>query len=124
MIEKYQFIDLIIRRDALEQSEKGLSEKIIKEYKVDDKHYDENLICIRAGMNYMDVEYEIEKFVKTYGLRFNYDNGNNPTDIVIVEPLRGIITKNNWLENNGERFPHTKYFMKEIIGQKIKNKYD
>ena len=30
MVEKYQFIDLIIRRDALEQSEEGLSEKIIK----------------------------------------------------------------------------------------------
>ena len=44
----------------------------------------------------------------------NYDNENNPTDMVIVEPLRGIITKNNWLENNGEKFPHTKYFMKEI----------
>ena len=114
MIEKYQFIDLIIRRDALEQSEKGLSEKIIKEYKVDSKHFDENLICIRAGMNYIDVENEIEKFVKTYGLRFNYDNGNNPTDIVIVEPLRGIITKNNWLETNAEKFPHAKYFMKEI----------
>lgn len=114
MIGKYQFIDLIIRRDALEQSEKGLSEKIIKEYKVDSKHFDENLICIRAGMNYIDVEYEIEKTVKTYGLRFNYDNGNNPTDIVIVEPLRGIITKNNWLETNAEKFPHAKYFMKEI----------
>ena len=115
MIEKYQFINLIIRRDALEQAEEGLSEKIIKEYNVDDKHFDENLICIRAGMNYMDVENEIEKFVKTYGLRFNYDNGNNPTDIVIVEPLSGIRTKNNWLEENGEWFPHTKYFMKEII---------
>ena len=63
-------------------------------------------------MKYIDVEYEIEKFVKTYGLRFNYDNGSNPTDIVIVEPFRGIITKNNWLQDNEEKFPHTKYFMK------------
>ena len=34
MIEAYEFIDIVVRRDSLEKKEKGLSKKFIEEYEV------------------------------------------------------------------------------------------
>ena len=98
MIRAYRFIDIIIRRDALEKKEEGLSQKFIEEYKVDEQHYDEDIICIRGGMNPYDVETEVIALETKYGLVFNsYPDKSPQTDIVIVEPF-GVTTRNCWLK--------------------------
>lgn len=104
MIEAYGCIDIIIRRDALDKKSKGLSQKFIEEYKVELPHYDEDIICIRGGMNPYDAKMEVDKLEKDYGLIFNPNPKESPeTDIVIIEGLLGIRTQNKWLQHKREK---------------------
>ena len=97
MIEAYEFIDIVVRRDSLEKKEKGLSKKFIEEYEVELPHYDDDIICIPGGMNPYDVKLTVEELEQDYGLIFNPNPKELPvTDIVIVEPF-GITTRNRWL---------------------------
>ena len=104
MVNVFGFIDIIIRREALEKKEKGLSNKLIDKYKLKDKFYDDKIICIPGGMNPFDAEREINELENTYGLVFNPDIHKDPeTDIVIVKGLWGIQTKNKWLKEKREK---------------------
>lgn len=51
MVMHYNFIDIVIKRSSLEKIKQGLSSEFISEYKVEEGHYDENLIIIRGGMS-------------------------------------------------------------------------
>ena len=44
MIFPYSFLDIVIRRSALESIRKGLSDELIAEYKVEGGHFDKNLL--------------------------------------------------------------------------------
>ena len=104
MIDRYGFIDIVIRRDSLEKIEVGLSQKIISEYEVTEPHYDEYLICIPGGMNPMDVEARVIELETKYGLVFNPYMGEGPTtDIVIIDGWHGMLTRNRWLEEVKEK---------------------
>lgn len=99
MIKAYDFIDIVVRRDSLEKQEKGLSQKFIEEYNVEESHYDEDVICIRGGMGPPDVQRRVEKIEKDYGLVFNpYPKEEPTTDIVIVDLMMGVYTNNRWLK--------------------------
>ena len=99
MIEKYNFIDIVIRRDVLDNKVKGLSQDLIDEYKIKIPHYDNDLICIRGGMSSSDAQIEIEKLKQHYDLNYNpHSSKDNPTDIVIIYgPLR-MVPHNSWLK--------------------------
>jgi len=117
MIKAYDFIDIVIRRDSLEKKEEGLSQKFIEVYKVEPPHYDEDVICIRGGMNPYDVKMKIDKLEKDYGLVFNPNPKELPvTDIVIVDLMMGIYTPNDWLSSKIEdknKFGSRQYCFKE-----------
>ena len=114
MINAYDFISVIFRRDALDNKEKGLSEKFIIENNIKQPHYDEQLICIMGGMNAYDVEATINWLVNKYGLVFDEktENGSH-TDIVVVDFLFGIITNNNWIKSIGSIRSRQYYFEEE-----------
>ena len=115
MINAYDFIDIVIRRDALERKEKGLSEKFIQDHKVELPHYDEKLICITGGMNVYDVDMAIKYLEEEYGLVYNDNLKEGPTtDIVVVDLFHWIATDNNWLKckkhESGDRYKRIYYF--------------
>ncbi|MBO7219187.1 MAG: macro domain-containing protein [Clostridia bacterium] len=98
MIKTYEFIDIIIRRDALEKWDKGLSQKFIEDYKVEEGHYDDNLICIRASMGPIYVE-DIERILGYYSKYLKIDPNSDRTDVVVVDRFFGICNKVSWLES-------------------------
>ena len=118
MITAFGCIDIIVRRDSLEKVEKGLAEKLIREYGINDCHYDEYIICIPGGMNPYDVQIEVAKLEKEYRLIFN-PNQAQMTDMVIVEGLLGVRTKNNWLKpvkgDSGEKIIPFQYVFDETV---------
>ena len=97
MIKCYDFIDLVIRRDALEKWEKGLSDKFIEDYKVEEGHYDDNLICIRASMGPITIE-DIEKLLGYYSKYLKIDPNSDKTDVVVIDRFHGKCNKADWLD--------------------------
>ena len=119
MVNVFGCIDIIIRRDSLEKKEKGLSQKLIDDYELDERYYDDKIICIPGGMNPYDVEQEVVGVEKEYGIVFNpYIDKEPETDMVIVEGWGGIRTKNKWLKEKNEtledgRFCRQYYFIED-----------
>ena len=95
-------------------------EKLIEDYELESMYYDEKIICIPGDMNPYDVEREVFRVEKEYGLVFNpYIDKSPETDMVIVEGLGGIITKNRWLKEKREKMDNggtcRRYYFEEII---------
>ena len=95
MIFQHQFIDIIIKRSALEKVKEGLSAELIAEFKVGEGHYDEHLIIIRGGMNPFDVGYTVELLEKKYHLV--HLKNNVAQDFVCAARFPGIYSKCPWL---------------------------
>lgn len=95
MIVPYGFIDIVIKRSSLEKIRKGLSNDFIKERKIKEGHFDENLIIIPGGMNPYDAAEEVYNLENKYKLVHIQDNITQ--DIVCVEPF-GVCSKCGWLK--------------------------
>lgn len=112
MIVMYDCIDLVIRRDALEKHEAGLSQKFIEEYKVELPHYDDDLICIRASMGPICVE-DIERILGDYYKYLVFDPNSNNTDIVVVDRINGKCHRVDWLDQKPTETLRWAYSMKK-----------
>ena len=95
MVIPYGCIDIVIKRSALENIKKGLSEELIKEYKVDKMHYDDFLILIAGGMSSYDAEECVKEIEEKYNI--TYLKGNVAQDMVCVESF-GTCAKCPWLK--------------------------
>ena len=113
MLAVCSFVDIIIKREALDRQKPNFSCEFIEKFKVEPEHYDENLICIRAGMNPIDVEDIISELINTYNLKYNNNNKNMDTDFVVVNGPHGP-TYSTWLKRcqgdkqillNNKKFP-------------------
>jgi len=114
MVRAYGCIDIIIRRDVLENKKRGLSEKLIEDYKVKPEFYDDYIVCIPGGMSPYDVEMEVISLENEYGLVFNpYPEKEPLTEMVIIEGLFGIKTKNNWLKEKRSNKCGIQYYFDE-----------
>ena len=114
MVFQYSFIDIVIKRSALENVKKGLSADFITEYKVEEGHYDEHLIIIRGGMSEWAAQYKINALATKYNL-IHLQNGI-AQDMVCT--LRGdICSKCFWLKSG-------KLQEKIKIGRNKDGKYD
>ena len=70
MVLGYGFIDIIIKKSALT---KTLIDEIIKNYKIAEGHFDNNLIVIRAGMSGYDAEQTAKEIKNSFNLSLNND---------------------------------------------------
>lgn len=98
MVISQNFISLIVKREALERKEKGLSQKVIDSYNLDKIYYDRNLIAIPGAMNPFDMEEVVADFEKKHGLKF-LDEKERAVDFVVIDAFFGVTTRCDWLEN-------------------------
>ena len=70
MVLGYGFIDIIIKKSVLTKTQ---IDEIIKNYKVAEGHFDNNLIVIRAGMSGYDAEQTAKEIKNSFNLSLNND---------------------------------------------------
>lgn len=70
MVFGYGFIDIIIKKSALTKAQ---IDEIIKNYKVAEGHFDNNLIVIRAGMNGYNAKQTAKELEDFFTLSLNND---------------------------------------------------
>lgn len=97
MVFPYGFIDIVIKRKALENVEKGLSDKFIKEYKVGEGRVDENLIVIGGSMGSGGEDEKIKDIETKYHIV--HLKNDVAQDIVCTSHGLAAMSKCTWLKS-------------------------
>lgn len=87
MVFGYGFIDIIIKKSVLTQKQ---IDEILNDFKVNEGHFDNNLIVVRAGMSEYDANLTAKELEEKYNL-FHFK------DFVFVRQF-GLINKYDWLK--------------------------
>lgn len=87
MVFGYGFIDIIIKKSALTKAQ---IDEIIKNYKVAEGHFDNNLIVVRAGMSGYNAEQTAKELKDCFALSIN-------NDFVILKQLN-FVEPCKWLK--------------------------
>lgn len=98
MVLPYGCIDLIFRKDKLEEIKTGLSDEIIKEHRVSSAHIDENLILVACAMSPYEAEESVIEIENKYGLTYLKDD--KAIDFVLVESMFGLCAKCDWIKTD------------------------
>jgi len=102
MIAAQNFISLIVKREALERFEKGLSQKLIEKYNLDKVYYDENLLALPGAMNPYDMEDVVKEYTQKYNLKF-LDENKKAVDFVVIDAFLGPTAECDWLSSNTKK---------------------
>lgn len=86
MVFGYGFIDIIIKKSALTKAQ---IDEIIKNNKVEEGHFDNNLIVIRAGMSEDDAQLTAQELIVRYKIL-------HIKDFVFIKQFY-IVDKCDWL---------------------------
>ena len=101
MVYTYGCIDIIIKRSALDRNPIKNSVYLLAHHKVEEEHFDQDLICVPAGMNPIDAEDSAKYFEKEYNIQLfeTSDSGRLVAkDGVIIDGPMGPTTKCDWIQ--------------------------
>ncbi len=104
MVYIHGFIDIIIRRSALDRNPIKDSQFIIEKEHLTEDHYDNDLVCVAGGMNPIDAESAVRFYEKEYGIKiFDLTDPQKPVakDGVIINGPFGPTTKCDWIQALG-----------------------
>lgn len=104
MVYTYGCIDIIIRRSALDRNPVINSEYLIREEKLENDYYDDDLVCIPGGMSPADAEASAKFLERRYNLTIlDFSNPRDPVakDGVVINGPFGPTTKCDWLQHAG-----------------------
>ncbi len=129
MIITYGCIDIVIKRNSLENIKKDLSQELISKYNVSPDNYDKDLIAIRGGMSDNDSIETIKELENKYGL--THMEKGKAKDFAVVKYYLSLVDKCDWLEivnlNEDKIISHKhytkgKYFKYNNRGDKMKDR--
>ena len=111
-------IDIIIKRSALDRNPVKNSEYLIRNNRIEEDFYDQDLICVPGGMNPRDAEDTGKWLEREYNIQIidESDPGNPVSkDGVVVNGPFGTTTKCNWIRKCGNGWA----FVRPIVDRKI-----
>lgn len=111
MVSIYGFIDIIIKRSALDKNSVKNSRHLIEREKTEPYYYDDDLICIPGGMSPYDAEMAAKWLEREYEIQiFDMTDPMKPVakDAVIINSVFGPTVKCPWIN----KFPGDRYALK------------
>lgn len=111
-------IDIIIKRSALDRNPVKNSEYLIKNHRIKDDFYDQDLVCIPGGMNPIDAKDTGKWLEREYNLQIiDESDPRKPIakDGVVIDGPYGPTTACDWIHKCGNGWA----FVKPIINRNI-----
>ena len=113
MVYTYGFIDIIIKRSALDRNPVKNSEYLIKDHKLEKDFYDQDLVCLAGGMSPRDAQNSAKRLEREYTIRIlDESDPKNPIakDGVVVNGPFGLTTKCDWIRKCGDGWAFREVF--------------
>ncbi len=104
MVYIYGFIDIIIKRSALDRNPTKNSQYLIEKENLSEDHFDKDLVCVPGGMNSTDAESAVRFYEREYGIKiFDLTDPKKPAakDGIIINGPFGPTTKCDWIQSFG-----------------------
>lgn len=99
MVYTYGFIDIIIKRSALDRNQIKNSDYLIAEHKIEEGYYDCNLVCVAGGMSPGDAKDSVSFLEAEYNIRIHEKKNGKliARDGVVINGPFGPTTECDWI---------------------------